>query len=169
MKLKLDSGAVVVELEADTTINRSGVQVVSLILSSFCLHKTTLQFFVYGFCIFYSIICLCLGLLNVILKRVEIFMGILFCFVWIWPWGSISIGKAGSVNNEVWCLGWFSFVKEWLEILCFSKVCLTEMQAINCSMKCLCELCILMHGFFYRDFEQLYTDFEFWCHSDKLV
>ena len=137
-------------------------------LPSFCLHKTTLQFFVYGFCIFYSIICLCVGLLNVWFWR-ELKFSWVFCFVWIWPCGSISIGKAGSVNNEVWCLGWFSFVKEWLEILCFSKVCLTEMQSINCSMKCLCKLCILMHEFFYWDFDQLYTDVEFWCHSDKLV
>ena len=53
-----------------------------------------------------------------------------FCFVWICPCGSISIGKAGSDNFiEVWCLGWFSFVKKFLDFMLFRfKVGLTEMQ-----------------------------------------
>ena len=51
----------------------------------------------------------------------KIFMSILFCFIWICPCGSISIGEAGNDNFiEVWCLGKFSSVKKWLDILCFS-------------------------------------------------
>ena len=59
-------------------------------------------------------------------------MGILFCFVLfgfvhavLYPLVRLGV----TILFEVWCLGWFSFVKKLLDFMFFRfKVGLTEMQ-----------------------------------------